>query len=621
MVKRKINAIHILYTFIDLVMTFSIVFFAFAIYFFRGYQFSATDYITMFSYCGANALITVFVFFILKIYRIVTTHFSLYDAFKIAVTTFLIQSVGLVALLLLRYFGFFTPNIFAWGLSTLSLIFVCTGLRLSARAFHAFLRIRHKYATIRTIIIGAGAAGKIAFDEAIHNVNNNHKIVTFVDDDPSKIGGYFASTPVVGPINDIKIFIDKYNIEEVIIAIPSLPASRLHEIVLMLQPLNIRINCMPLLNEMNGPNDVRMTRIDIDALLDRKVIELDNSRVYDLLSGKTILVTGAGGSIGSELCRQIFLAHPKEIILFDIYENSTYIIEQELIWKMRKENINDVKLTTLIGSTYNLDRIEQVVRDYKPDYIYHAAAYKHVPLMETSPMEAIRTNIIGTYNVASVAAKYHVKGMLLVSTDKAVRPTNVMGASKRFAEMIIQYFSEHTKTTKFCAVRFGNVLGSNGSVVPLFAEQIKHGGPLTVTDKAIIRYFMTIPEAVGLILHCSMLAKSGELFILDMGTPVSIVNLAERMIRQAGFIPYKDIDIVFTGLRPGEKLYEELLVDLSHQDKTENGRIFIEHNEMAINVPEEIINITKAFSLDNNTEIKELLASIIKSYKITENKK
>ena len=255
-----------------------------------------------------------------------------------------------------------------------------------------------------------------------------------------------------------------------------------------------------------------------------------------------------------------------------------------------------------------------MIKKYQPDYIYHAAAYKHVPLMEDSPMEAIRTNVIGTYNVAKTADKYKVKKMLLVSTDKAVRPTNAMGATKRFAELIIQYYATHSKNTKYCAVRFGNVLGSNGSVVPLFEKQIKNMGPLTVTDKNIFRYFMTIPEAVSLILNSSLLANEGELFILDMGTPVSIVTLAEHMIRQAGYIPYKDIDIIFTGLRPGEKLYEETLIDTTKQEKTSNGRIYIEKKTRMIDVEEEIKNISKVFDMDSNKEIKKLLTKVVPSY-------
>ena len=289
----------------------------------------------------------------------------------------------------------------------------------------------------------------------------------------------------------------------------------------------------------------------------------------------------------------------------------------ELVRKMREKNIKDVDLVTLIGSTYNEARIEQVFKKYQPDYVYHAAAYKHVPLMEDSPAEAIRTNVIGTYNVAKMADKYKAKKMVLISTDKAVRPTNTMGATKRFAEMIIQHFAKESKNTAYAAVRFGNVLGSNGSVVPLFKKQIEAGGPITITDKKIIRYFMTIPEAVSLILQCSLFAAGGEIFVLDMGKPVKILDLAEKLIRQAGLVPYADIDIIETGLRPGEKLFEELLIDKEKQMKTTNEKIFVEPNDNASeDIDKDLSMISKVFSMDEPKDVKMLLATIIKTYSV-----
>ena len=367
---------------------------------------------------------------------------------------------------------------------------------------------------------------------------------------------------------------------------------------------------------MEGPNDRRIVDVDLNDILSRDPVILDNHEVNNMLHDKTVLITGAGGSIGSELTRQIYNTHPKTIILFDIYENSTYELQMELMKKVREDKSN-TEIITLIGSTYNEVRVEQILRDYKPDYIYHAAAYKHVPLMEDSPAEAIRTNVIGTYNVARLADKYDVKKMVLVSTDKAVRPTNVMGATKRFAETIIQYYAKHSKNTKYAAVRFGNVLGSNGSVVPLFKKQIEAGGPVTLTHSDIIRYFMTIPEAVSLILQCGLFASGGEIFILDMGQPVKIYNLAERLIRQAGYIPNKDIKIEVTGLRPGEKLYEELLLDKSIQKPTDNKKIFIEPSEMVNEkVLEDVSKASLAFGLEESTsDVKELLGKLISTYK------
>jgi len=467
----------------------------------------------------------------------------------------------------------------------------------------------------RTIVIGAGSAAKIVIEDSTKNLASKNHIVAIVDDDIEKIGGTFNGLRIEGPITHIKEIVEKYNAEEVIIAIAAIDNERLHEILDLLSDVDVRVKRMPLLSEMEGPNDVRIVNVNLEELLCRKPVKLDNSKMYSTLKGKTVLVTGAGGSIGSELVRQIFDAHPGTLILFDIYENATYDIQMELTRKIAKENIKGINLVTLIGSTYNEIRVEQIMMKYRPDYIYHAAAYKHVPLMEDSPAEAIRTNVIGTYNVAKLADKYNVKKMVLVSTDKAVRPTNVMGATKRFAETIIQYFNDKSKNTTYAAVRFGNVLGSNGSVVPLFRKQIEEGGPITLTDKNIIRYFMTIPEASSLILQCGLYATGGEIFILDMGKPVKIYDLAVRMIKQAGLVPDVDIKIIETGLRPGEKLYEELLLDKKTQKKTANKRIFIEESEPAKPIEEEIKEISKAFQLDKEVEeIKDMLRSIITTY-------
>lgn len=508
-------------------------------------------------------------------------------------------------------------------LSTAALLFLHPLLRVFVRVFNIATNISKKTNKVKTIVIGAGATGKVVVDESRRNENNHNDIVCIVDDDPNKIGGLFANIPVKGPVSDIAKIIDYTKAEEVIIAMSKISQERLHEILGYLNACNVRVRRMPLIAEMQGPNDKRIIDVDLDDLLSRDPVILDNHEVNDMLHEKCVMVTGAGGSIGSELVRQIFKTHPKTLILFDIYENSTYDIQMELTRRIREEKIKDINLVTLIGSTYNEIRVEQIIKKYRPDYIYHAAAYKHVPLMEDSPAEAIRTNVIGTYNVAKMADKYGVKKMVLVSTDKAVRPTNVMGATKRFAETIIQYYSSVSKNTKYAAVRFGNVLGSNGSVVPLFKKQIEAGGPITITDKKIIRYFMTIPEAVSLILQCGLFAEGGEIFILDMGQPVKILDLAEKLIRQAGLVPYVDIDIIETGLRPGEKMFEELLLDLDHQHKTGHNRIFVEDKETVNkNIESDVTEASKAFGMDESiVDVKKLLKRLIIDYKESGDKK
>lgn len=570
-------------------------------------------------YSGGIAVLTVIVFSIFKVYKIITMNIGIFECVRIMILTLAIQIVGLVVISFVPSLPRFTDYVFAWMLSAAALIFLHPLQRLFVRVFNIATIVTNKTNKVKTLVIGAGATGKVVVDETRRNKENHNQIVAIVDDDPNKIGGLFANIPVKGPISDIGKIIDYTGAQEVIIAMSDISQKRLHEVLGYLNACNVRVRRMPLIAEMQGPNDKRIIDVDLNDLLSREPVVLDNRATHDMLNGKCVLVTGAGGSIGSELVRQIFNTHPKTLVLFDIYENSTYDIQMELTRRIREEKIKDINLVALIGSTYNEVRVEQIIKKYKPDYIYHAAAYKHVPLMEDSPAEAIRTNVIGTYNVAKMADKYGVKKMVLVSTDKAVRPTNVMGATKRFAETIIQYFSSKSNT-KYAAVRFGNVLGSNGSVVPLFKKQIEAGGPVTITDKNIIRYFMTIPEAVSLILQCGLFAEGGEIFILDMGKPVKILDLAEKLIRQAGMVPNVDIEIVETGLRPGEKLFEELLLDLEHQRRTANSRIYVEEKSAIKPIEEEIKTISGVFGMSEASDVKQLLASIIDTYKITENK-
>ncbi len=564
-----------------------------------------------------NIVLTIGLFLVFKIYLILTTQTTMMDAIEIVLISFLTH----IVIFLIELIGHkFAPYAFAnisivtylCSIIAVSLLLACT--RVMVRFFYYFTFDKHNTYLERTALIGAGSIAKTLCGESLSNKDSEYNIVVLVDDNISKIGGKLYQRPVEGPIENIKTIIAKYRIETVVIAISNLSKDRLDYILSLLANCNVRVQRAPLLSKMFGPHDKRILNVDLDELLCRDTIALDNVEVTSMLSHQVVMVTGAGGSIGSELVRQIFATHPIKLILFDIYENSTYDIQMELMSHMRNEHLTDIELITLIGSTYNYERMEQIISKYRPTYIYHAAAYKHVPLMEDSPQEAIRTNVIGTYNVAKLANIYKVKKMILVSTDKAVRPTNVMGATKRFAEKIIQYFDSISKETSYAAVRFGNVLGSNGSVVPLFKKQIEQGGPLTITDKRITRFFMTIPEAVSLILQCGLFANDGEIFILDMGEPVKILSLAEMLIRQAGLKPYKDIDIVEIGLRPGEKLYEELLVDKTIHQKTVNNRIFIETPEPVDDIEKEIIEISKVFEMNDVKEIDNCLACIITTY-------
>lgn len=617
--KRGFNY-KIIYVMLDVLLAFVVSLLAFLAYYKPQYFVESYNWQSSLIYCGSIAIITPIAFWAFKVYKIITRDIGIFECIRIMLITFAIQLIGLIAISVIPYLPRFTDYIFCWVLSGTALVFLHPLQRILVRVLNIATIITNKTYKVKTIVIGAGATGKVVVDESRRNKDNHNQIVAIVDDDPNKIGGLFANIPVKGPVSDIAKIIDYTGAEEVIIAMSKITEDRLHEILGLLNTCNVRVRRMPLIAEMQGPNDKRIIDVDLDDLLSRDPVVLDNKAIYGMLHDKCVMVTGAGGSIGSELVRQIFNAHPKTLVLFDIYENSTYEIQMELTRRIREEKIKDINLVTLIGSTYNETRVEQIIKKYKPDYIYHAAAYKHVPLMEDSPAEAIRTNVIGTYNVAKMADKYGVKKMVLVSTDKAVRPTNVMGAPKRFAETIIQYYSSKSKT-KYAAVRFGNVLGSNGSVVPLFKKQIEMGGPITITDKEIIRYFMTIPEAVSLILQCGLFAEGGEIFVLDMGKPVKIIDLAEKLIRQAGLVPYVDIDIIETGLRPGEKLFEELLIDTEHQTKTDNRKIFIEPASRVSNELEhDVSEASCAFDIEETKDVKELLAKLINTYTIGKEK-
>ncbi|MBQ7415990.1 MAG: polysaccharide biosynthesis protein [Oscillospiraceae bacterium] len=423
----------------------------------------------------------------------------------------------------------------------------------------------------RTMLIGAGQAGALVLREFKNSRFSRNQVVCIVDDDPNKKGRQLMGVKIIGGRDMIQTAVKKYNINEIILAIPSVPTQAKKEIWEICSKTGCKFKQMPGIYQLaNGEVSIQAIReIDIEDLLERDVVKVDMGGLSDLIRGKTVMVTGGGGSIGSELCRQLASYQPKELVIFDIYENNAYAIEQEL-----HSSYPDLTTHVLIGSVRDEHRIDSVMEQFRPAIVYHAAAHKHVPLMERSPLEAVKNNIFGTYNTARAAAKYGVEHFVLISTDKAVNPTNVMGASKRVCEMVIQSMADSSDTC-FAAVRFGNVLGSNGSVIPLFREQIKKGGPVTVTHPDITRFFMTIPEAVSLVLQAGAYAKGGEIFVLDMGDPVKISDLAHNMIRLSGFEPNVDIPIVYTGLRPGEKLYEELLMSEEGLTKTANDLIYV----------------------------------------------
>ena len=423
-------------------------------------------------------------------------------------------------------------------------------------------------------IIGAGSAGVQLLNEIQHNPNSRYHVQCFFDDDPAKVNKRIRGVPISGFISQALPRMRAMDIHEAIFAIPSMDEMHRKEILRQLADRSIRVSTLPSTLELIDQKPIRqqLREVKIEDLLGRDTIELDISAVEGLLFGRTVLVTGGGGSIGSELCRQIVKHHPKRLVIFDIYENNAYDIQQELLYQYGR----DLPLSVEIGSVRDPRRLELLFDTYKPDVVFHAAAHKHVPLMETSPQEAIRNNVFGTLNTVRAADAHGVKKFILISTDKAVNPTSVMGASKRLCEMVVQSMAGCSQTT-FAAVRFGNVLGSNGSVVPLFRRQIAAGGPVTVTDKRIIRYFMTIPEAVSLVLQAGAYATGGEIFVLDMGDPVRIDDLARNMIRLSGFEPDVDIKVEYTGLRPGEKLFEEILMDAEGMEKTANNLIYIGH--------------------------------------------
>lgn len=477
------------------------------------------------------------------------------------VITRYILKIGVISFLLL------TAIASLWILGMLA-------IRFTYRVARGHLQFRRGSHRTSIAIVGAGAAGVQLLEELQNNPDSPYLVQCFFDDDPAKQGKRIRGVPVRGRVQDIPHRIKALDLQEIVVAIPSINESRRHEILQKLSSMEkVKVRVLPSTLEILNQRSIRaqMRDVQIEDLLGRAPIHLNPTPVDAFLGGKTVMVTGGGGSIGAELCRQIVKHDPRKLIIVDIYENNAYDIQQELLYKYGGR----LDLAVEIASIRDRERLRQLFSYYRPDVVFHAAAHKHVPLMETSPQEAVRNNVFGTLNLVQTANEYGVSKFIQISTDKAVNPTSVMGASKRMCEMIVQSMKGRSNTV-FAAVRFGNVLGSNGSVVPLFKRQIAAGGPVTLTDKRIIRYFMTISEAVQLVLQAGAMARQNELYVLDMGRPVKILDLAENLIRLSGYTPYQDIDIVETGLRPGEKLYEELLIASRDIEKTENDQIFVE---------------------------------------------
>lgn len=547
-----------------------------------------------------------------KLYNRVWTYASLNELFSIIKASVLIEAVFVCYHMFWQVSMPRSYYLINFGIMTILFCVVRFG-----KVFIKSFRNSQNRAKItnRIMVIGAGSAATILIKE-LRSSGEGSEVVCAIDDNKNKKNKYILGVPIVGGREDIEKNIKKYDITEIIIAIPSADIQTTREIIRICQETKKPVKILPAVSKSLTTSLSKEVRpVNYEDLLGRDPIKVNQEGINSFIKDKTVMVTGGGGSIGSELCRQIIKYNPKKLLILDIYENNAYEIQMEL-----ERHYPEADISTLIGSIRDYDRMEAIFSKYRPDIVYHAAAHKHVPLMEKSPNEAIKNNCMGTLNVVKLADKYKVDNFVLISTDKAVRPTNIMGATKRICEMIVQTYARKSEHTRFAAVRFGNVLGSNGSVIPLFLKQIEEGGPVTVTHKEITRFFMTIPEAVSLVLQASLFAKGGEIFVLDMGKPVRIYELAENLIRLRGFKPNVDIKIDVIGLRPGEKLYEEILMDEEGLDKTDNKMIYI---GKPLKIDEEkfldkLDNLIKA-SFENGMQIKELTEEVCDTYTITDN--
>ena len=552
----------------------------------------------------------ILVFAIFKIYLIFTRYLTGKDALKIMLLTIIYNIVFWSISALITHTEISNLVLFVIVVFEVMLLLIPRLWKRMLVSLSGMKKVEAK--TNRTLIYGAGEGGRLVLEEMLQNDDLTYLPIGFIDDDESKVGRYTSGYKVLGTSSELDEIIAKKKIETIVVSISNLTKKEFKELYEKLTKYPVQVKKIRVIND--GLEKGNIVDVDIKDLLNRGEVKLDQKELASYLSNKVVLVTGAGGSIGSELCRQISLFEPSHIVMLDINENGLYMLEQEFNRKRMHGKLSDqVRITTVIASIRDKKAIDEVIKKYHPTAVFHAAAHKHVPLMETRPMEAIKNNVFGTRNVILSCIEHKVERFIMISTDKAVNPTNVMGATKRMTEMILQAYGDNG-VTKLAAVRFGNVLGSNGSVIPIFKKQIEEGGPVTITDKKIIRYFMTIPEAAQLVLQAGYYADQGNIFVLDMGEPVKIIDLAEKMIRLSGLEPYKDIEIKEIGLRPGEKMFEELRLGNETRHKTKNDLIFVnEKMEMPLDVINQKLEYLQA-ALDKHLDkeyYREVMLKII----------
>lgn len=566
---------------------------------------------------AVSAVVFVLSMYVFGTYRTMWVLSGTWDYIRLICACAAASAVGMVFNLILRPELYFKLSLCAFVAASTMMVF----LRICVRGIHHIYTAKATSTEEqkRLMIVGAGTSAAMLMKDISSNENLDYDVVCLIDDDPNKLHASINGVRVVGTRYDIIKAALKYEIDEIMIAMPSAGVGDRKEIIEICNNTDCIIKTLPSMDQMIADVGIlnQIRNVKIEDLLAREPIKLDNSGISQYIENRVILVTGGGGSIGSELCRQIMKFNPKKLVVLDIYENNAYDLQMEL-----NKKYPDNKPDVVIASVRDMARIDDIFRKYRPYIVFHAAAHKHVPLMEDSPGEAVKNNVFGTYNVAKCADKYGVKRFVMISTDKAVNPTNIMGATKRICEMIVQTAQQNSKT-EFVCVRFGNVLGSNGSVIPLFKKQIEEGGPVTVTDKRITRFFMTIPEAAQLVIQAASYAKGGEIFVLDMGEPVKIYDLAKNLIRLSGFKPGVDIQVVECGLRPGEKLYEELLMSEEGLANTSHNKIFI---GKPIDITKERLlqmldNLKVAAESDDNERIKDAIAEAVPTYKRPERKK